>query len=530
MTGSLRLLCAVLLACGACAAAGATEAMSPEKSRLGINLAGPADWNTELPFVDVFRLSRNWISQQKGKPWGKGPELERDANGWVKRLEPDCWADTPMCTIRGGRYPQGKYVCLYEGEGKVEIRSVGRIVSREPGRIVFETKPGAGSIWLRIRETSPQNHVRNIRVLMPGCEKTCEAEPFHPAFLERWKHFNTFRFMDWMKTNGSAISTWVQRPTPTYCNYTERGVPAEVMVALCNRLKVTPWFCMPHLATDDYVRRFAEVVKERLDPSLRVHIEYSNEVWNYMFAQTKYAGERGLKLGFGDKHWEAGWRYSAWRSVQIFRIWEQVFGGTERLVRVIASQCNPYVSERKLEFQDAYKHCDAIAIAPYFHLNVPKQSRKPTRPDAAAVAAWPLGKLLDHVEGVCLPRAIKAIQAHKKLADKYGLKLMAYEAGQHLVGVGGGENNTELTSLFHAANRSPRMGAFYTRYLDAWKAAGGDLLCIFSSVGRWSKWGSWGLLEYYDETQADQPKLKAVLEWNRANPRECPPVGGARTP
>ena len=42
MTGSLRLLCAVLLACGACAAAGATEAMSPEKGRLGINLAGPA--------------------------------------------------------------------------------------------------------------------------------------------------------------------------------------------------------------------------------------------------------------------------------------------------------------------------------------------------------------------------------------------------------------------------------------------------------------------------------------------------------
>lgn len=28
------------------------------RPRLGMNLAGPADWNTELPFVDVFRLSR----------------------------------------------------------------------------------------------------------------------------------------------------------------------------------------------------------------------------------------------------------------------------------------------------------------------------------------------------------------------------------------------------------------------------------------------------------------------------------------
>ena len=36
---------------------------APAKPRLGMNLAGPADGNTELPFVDVFRMSRPWISQ-----------------------------------------------------------------------------------------------------------------------------------------------------------------------------------------------------------------------------------------------------------------------------------------------------------------------------------------------------------------------------------------------------------------------------------------------------------------------------------
>ncbi len=65
------------------------SASVPEpKPALGMNLNGPADWNTELPFVDVFRLSRQWISQKKGQPWGKGPVLELDAQGWVKRLEP----------------------------------------------------------------------------------------------------------------------------------------------------------------------------------------------------------------------------------------------------------------------------------------------------------------------------------------------------------------------------------------------------------------------------------------------------------
>jgi hypothetical protein len=73
------------------------------------------------------------------------------------------------------------------------------------------------------------------------------------------------------------------------------------------------------------------------------------------------------------------------------------------------------------------------------------------------------------------------------------------------VGVQGGENNDDLTALFGRANRDPRMGQLYSTYLDAWAAAGGDLFCVFSSTGRWSKWGSWGLLEYSDEAPASQP-------------------------
>jgi len=102
----------------------------------------------------ALRTARRWISQRKGTSWGKGPKLERDENGWIKPLEADRWAETPLCTIRGGRYPPAIYVCLYEGEGKIEFGSVKRVISSKPGRIVFQTAPGGGSIWLRIRETS----------------------------------------------------------------------------------------------------------------------------------------------------------------------------------------------------------------------------------------------------------------------------------------------------------------------------------------------------------------------------------------
>jgi hypothetical protein len=103
------------------------------------------------------------------------------------------------------------------------------------------------------------------------------------------------------------------------------------------------------------------------------------------------------------------------------------------------------------------------------------------------------------------------------VADKYGLKLICYEAGQHLVGVGGSENNEQLTRLLMAANQDPRMGAIYTKYLDAWRDSGGGLMCLFSSVSTSSKWGSWGLLEGADENSA--PKFDAVSHWNRANAR-----------
>jgi len=489
------------------------DVLTPARSRLGINLAGPADWSTEQPFVDVFKLSREWISQREGTGWGQGPKLALDEHGWVKQLEPGCLADTPLCTIPDGHYPAGRYVCLYEGQGQIEFWNTVREVSREPGRIVVEVDPSKGGFWLRVRTVDPADYPRNIRVIMPGCEATYEEEePFDPGFLKRWAEFSTIRFMDFMLTNGSGTTTWDDRPEPTDATYTTRGVPLEVMVDLCNRLEANPWFCIPHLAGDTYVRSFAEQVQRELAPGLKVYVEYSNEIWNYGFSQTKYAGNKGLELGLGEEHWEAGWAYSARRSVEIFAIFEEVFRGTDRLVRVIASQAaNPYVSEQKLKFGNAYEHCDALAIAPYVSMNLSPAGD----PSSDAVAGWTVDQVLDYLERKSLPEAVQWIQGSKAVADRYGVELIAYEAGQHAVGVGGGENNETLTRLLQAANRHERMGRIYTRYLDAWRDGGGGLMCMFSSVGAWSKWGSWGLIEYTDD---DAPKYRAVLDWNRANP------------
>ncbi len=485
------------------------------KASLGINLAGPCDWNTELPFVDVFRLSRTWVSQQKGAPWGKGPALAMDAHGWVTKLAPDCWAETPLCTISGGHYPSGEYTVLYEGEGKLDVSNPATVVSREGGKMVIKVDASKGGFFLKLMATNPDKYVRNIRVIMPGFADTYRDNPFHPAFLQRWKGVTCLRFMDWMHTNGSKIAKWSDRPQMDDATFSRKGVAAECMVDLADRLQADPWFCMPHLADDDYIRNFAKVVKEKLDPNRKVYIEYSNEVWNSQFEQTRYSCEKAKELGIGpqERPWEGGGMYYARRSVEIFSIWEEVFGGHERLVRVLAWQSGNAYWMRKivLPYQDACKFTDALAIAPYLGFCVPAKEKKGLSADE--VARWTVEQALDHMESKVLPVSIKAIQDSKKVADEFGLKLVAYEGGQHMVGVGGGENNEAMNKLFYAANAHKRMGDIYAKYFDAWTKAGGDVFCYFSSVGNWSKWGSWGALQYYDDDPAKSPKFMAIMRW-----------------
>lgn len=513
-----HLTLAVLILAGLALAACADDIASPPQPpppvpaaqpRLGINLTGPSDWNTELPFVDVFRLSRKWAIHNADGSSTNAPALDLDEHGWVKSLPDGCYVETPMMTFPNGHKPSGTYTVLYDGEGTIAFRAGGTITDSRPGRILVDVKPGAGTLWLQIRATDPANYIRDIRVLMPGHEQTYHARPFNPDFLKLWKGVACVRFMDLMKTNNSTIVHWSDRPTVDDATWTIKGLPVETLCDLANALGADVWFCMPHQADDDFVRRFAEVVRDRLDPSHKAYIEYSNEVWNAAFDQYAYAAQRGQALGFAEPEWSAAWRWTSYRSVQIFDIWESVFGGLDRLVRVLPTQASSkggYVATRIVGFQSAYQHADVLAIAPYFSAGIS------LTPEAAAtVATWTPDQLLDAIEQTGLPQVQQYFADNKAVADQYGLKLVAYEGGQHLVGRNGGENNDALNQLLYTVNSHPRMACIYGKYLDSWKQAGGDLFCHFSSVARWDKWGSWGATEYLDSLQA--PKLQAILKW-----------------
>ena len=198
--------------------------------------------------------------------------------------------------------------------------------------------------------------------------------------------------------------------------------------------------------------------------------------------------------------------------MEIFKIWEECFGGTSRLVRVLAWQAGAdpgyWIEGIIFKTADAGSHADALAIAPYMTMCIPPGGDGELT--AAKVADWSADQVLDYLETKALPESAGWMQKQHDVAAKHGLKLVCYEAGQHAVGVGGGENNEKLTALLTSANRNPRMAGLYTKYLDTWAENGGDLMNIFSDIGPFGKWGSWGLLEFYNSTDAESPKYRAV--------------------
>ena len=488
-------------------------------ARLGINLSEQQDWTTEIPFSNLFRRARPWISQRSGADWGGGPPLALDENGWITKLERGCWATTHLCQSMAGHYPSGEYTVTYDGEGELEFSSNVFVERSEPGRMLLDVVAQRGDFTLSLVRTDADNPLRNIRVLLPGADPDSADEQFAQAFLDRWHGMSCLRFMDWMQTNNSEIVSWSDRPKMSDASFSPRGVPVEAMIELANRNDADPWFCMPHRADDDYVRNFARVVRDNLKPGLRAWVEYSNETWNSVFNQYDYAGERGQQLGFASKPWEAAWLYTAHRSRQVFGIWEEVFGGTDDFVRVIASQAGvPWISEQILAHEDAYQSADVLAVAPYITCMVSQSDEYGLQ--ESEFENWSLSRVLNYMSKEALPEAIQLIREQKDVADRFGVKLVAYEAGQHMTGTGGAENNDSVTQLFLDANNDPRMHDIYARYYQAWTEAGGDLICHYNSVEGWSKWGSWGLFQYEDEDPNSSAKYRASIEWARSRGQE----------
>jgi hypothetical protein len=448
-------------------------------------------------------------------------------------------------------FPSGRYVVLYEGRGTIEY---GLGATKVPelstlGRDVVAVDISNGGILLRITETDTLgdgDYVRSIRFVAQGDEGRLLTNRFSSSFLDRLRPYQALRFMDWMRTNGSPVTTWSSRPQPTSARFsTDTGVPAEIMVELANVSEKSPWFTMPHQATDDFVLNFATIVRDNLLPSLTVYVEYSNEVWNSAFSQAGWVESQGVAEWPGSQ--ESGFtKRMNWygkRSAEVCDIWRSVFGASpERVVCVMASQAaNSWTASEALscplwnESPCASHGIKALAIAPYMgdYLGQDENSHVVAGWGSSASGLTKIfselssgGELPNGPQGGALPQSFSWIEANKHVAGLFGLSLVSYEGGQHLVGVGNASNNASITSLFTRANRDERIGTLYASYLEGWEARGGGLFMHFTDIGRYSKYGSWGALEVIG--QVASPKYNALWRYGLNTEPPTPPTATPR--
>lgn len=510
-----------------------------QSSPLASNTNELTEDDSSVPFIDLFRAA---LPFEDARPWLTGANVQLDGNGWPARLNGQIAGTRFLSNLPAQVIPGGRYTVLYDGQGKIQYGGDAKIVESAQGQDTIELFAGSDNKFdatLRIIESNPSNYIRNIRILPPDgvCSNnpykrvpnasSCpgnfqafvqnyEQQIFNPDYLDYMKDFKSIRFMNMSGINNNPQSSWNQRQKVTDAtwggNQTNRGAPIEIQIELANRLNAHPWFTIHHAADNNYVTQFAQLVKQRLRPNLKPHIEYSNETWNFIFLQGNYVRDMGMARRLDTNKNRAGYRFYAERSVEIFKIWEQVFGGPQRLVRILSGwTINEEVAQTVLGHKDAYKSADAFAIAPYFFGD--HQSIQLVRNLDETFKL-----MTDDQYRYSINNVLAFIRKQKAIADKYGLPLMAYEGGQGLVDFKTTHDMQMPNPLLYQANRHPRMGALYTQFLEGWKREGATLFAHYSSPRTYRRYGSWGSKEYINQPLGQAYKHQAILNFIRNRP------------
>lgn len=568
MRGWLRSMGLALFVAGGVARADGFEPVTPVSPQAAVpmmvNLAPLADWGVQQPFMDRMKVARPWIGHLPRR-WGGVTHDDLaargllDADGWPTQVPHDV---TSVATLIMVDLPAeatslaGRYVLRFEGNGIVEAG--GRASNQRYGKnqVSFDFTPGPGGVEVKIQRSDRArngDYVRNITVVREDRVETFDQGAiFNPDFLAVIDGFEGLRYMDWMHTNNSTLSEWAERPRPGDYTYVWRGIPAEIVIELSNRTGTMPWVTLPHLADDGYFRGMAELIAAQLDPDLPVYVEYSNEVWNWSFQQAHWAEEQA-RARWGIEH---RWlNFYGMRAMEMAQIWRQVFADApDRLVTVMAVQAawlgledqalraEHWLSESP-DNRPPHGFFDAYAITGYFSGNIGTEQGAPmvhewldesaARAEAAADAegltgaartrfidthrydlAFALagaemldGSISGNPENSIQDLVTRVLPYHREIADRYGMELIMYEGGTHIVGLGPVMDDTEIDAFFRAFNYSEEMGALYTHLLAGWAANTDGPFNIYNDVYRPLKWGSWGALRHLTD---ENPRWDAI--------------------
>ena len=413
-----------------------------------------------------------------------------------------------------------------------------------------------------------------------------EGQLFHPLLLQRIadRDYGFIRFMDWGATNGSPQQDWIDRRLPSHAFQTgilnarepapgaggdrPTGAAFEYMVALCNATGRNMWINVPHLATDDFITKLAKLIRfgsdgvnpydapqadpvfAPLDANLKVYVEFSNEIWSsgFAFAQGDWAQGQATALGIEKP------QFTARKFCDTWRIFQEVFGGTDRLVRVAAIFTgNDTYSRGFLTEMGVYGPTlspavrpDVMALTTYFGNDIqgfvntqgftsgklfddPYWTSPQFETDLQTTFnEWKRRILSGDAASGSGPDTTgvgggfsSSLRTLPNETLGYSLPIVAYEGGPSLFTDsidGGAENGSGVptddgvTTFMEAMNRDPRIADVYRIHLEIAKSKGLWTHTPYSDTSPWGKFGQWGHLETLDADPAASPKYALMLE------------------
>nr|WP_205518708.1 hypothetical protein [Pseudotabrizicola algicola] len=540
-----------------------TAALTPiTNPNLALGLHGITDWSVQQPFLDVMKTARDWTGHLPGQYGGWDHDRLAAAgvlgpNGWPTAIPPEITGISTLVMVdlpADAQGVSGRYLVTYAGKGALRIDGRAQNVTYADGSAQFDFAPGEGGVFLHLDAIDAADPIRDIVIVREDrAALLAGGEIFNPDWLARLRGVKTIRLMDWMRTNDSTLSRLEDRPKPEDYTWTRIGAPIEVMVALANELDANPWFTLPHLASDDLVRFYATAARDGLEPELVAHVEFSNEVWNWQFAQAAWAEEQGRARWGGESKWV---QFYAHRAGEVASIWADVFGDEAytRLVRILATQTGWLgLEEQILNAPDVVAESgtppaalfDAYAITGYFSALLGSDDKAAmvrgwiAESEAAAQAAAQAQGLTGaeaaafvaaHRFDVAVARAVPELESgaqsgrpedsvadfltrvlphQAQAAARHGLRLMMYEGGSHVVGTGAQVDDGTLTAFFVHLNYTPEMAQLYDRVLQGWAAVTPEPFNAFVDLATPGKWGSWGALRHLGD---DNPRWQVLAK------------------
>lgn len=461
---------------------------------LGLNLAGPDDWNSGARaklFNDLW-LTARCIS---GDP----------------KTGPSVWR--VLTSSNGARWANiaGTYTLVPAGGGAVTAAGgsfFGNVLT-----------VASKDVDVDVKFSAP---LTGIPKLLRDTQSTMTTTPEFRAFA---KPFAFIRFMDLMVTNwadqpdallratalgSDGLMQWPERPSDAGPYHRPWGISIEAAIRICNECNVDMWLNLTHVASDQMFTGIAAELKAKLDPALSVYIEFSNETWNYAggFYHSTLVKDMALQhIASGatpridtptDNDWYYAQRYTLMRLRRAWEIISAQIGG--RCRPIFASQfASGYFGNALMWSKRTFGNNDwlyGLACAPYIYADTGTVDQIIATLTTDYQSREKAGSKLAQMRALC--------DGHLKNNN-----LFFYE-----VGIDMGQGDTNLQNRLDASydgRMAPLVAGFLTTNF-LWGGVKGA--AWFNGCSTHDKWGpAWGLTD--DATDLAQPMYTGACAFAR---------------